>query len=236
MEWGKLNSRQAAGCALAVLMTMSLAMPAAAQVPRVRPDAAQREARQEQKEAHKEQRQQQRRELREQRGSGNGNAPAQNARGARQMPDAAGPRGGDWLKTMQAVPQQQRMKTLEQDPQFRSLAPEVQQRMRDRLEWFNSRTPEEQQRIVDRLKTIEEMTPAQRQLARRYQGLPDERRAEVHKAINRLRGLSPEEQQRVMSSEQFRNRFSDQEREIIGSFVQTPEHAAGGEPPELQDF
>src|SRR5215475_2701031 len=49
-----------------------------------------------------------------------------------------GHHAGQWLRQYQGVPFDQQKKALENDPNYRRLAPERQQRLQDRLQHFNS--------------------------------------------------------------------------------------------------
>lgn len=69
------------------------------------------------------------------------------------------------------------------------------------------------------MQKVASLTPDQRRQLREthqeLQGLPENRRLMVHKALHSLSQMSPEERQQVMQSDRFRNTFSDQEQGII---------------------
>lgn len=152
-----------------------------------------------------------------------------------------GPHAGDWLRKNRGLPLNQQLQQLQSDPAFRHLAPQQQDLMRQRLQRFNSLTPEQQDRMLDRMEVREHLPPEQRQeeneLAQRYHGLPSGRQQAVKSAVNELRSVSPQERQQRLSSPEFRSRFTDNEREIIGQALeirpQPSRPIQQGEPPEL---
>ena len=134
------------------------------------------------------------------------------------------PHAGDWLRHMVGMPQQQQQQQLENDPNFKTLPPAEQQRLRERLQRFNSQPPDEQQRILNRMEVREHMTAQQkqqeRQLFQRYRDLPEVRRRAVHNALVELNTLPPDQRQRMLASPNYRARFNDQERDILGQALE----------------
>ena len=130
-----------------------------------------------------------------------------------------GPHKGDWLRKYFSLPPSQQEQQLRQDPAFHSLPPDRQQHLLDRLRKFNSQPPEKKQQILNRMETYEHMTPQQQKTAQnlfqRYHSLPEDRRAQVSQEYRRLRGMPPEQRAQVMNSDEFRNRFSEDERGLL---------------------
>jgi hypothetical protein len=130
-----------------------------------------------------------------------------------------GPHFGDWLRNREKMSPQERMRALEQDRGFRNQPPEVQQRMRNRLEEFNKRSPEEQQRILRRMEMFEHLTPEQQQkvrsMFRDFRDLPAERRRALDQGLRFLQDMPADQRQKALDSDAFRNRFSDQERDLL---------------------
>jgi len=153
-----------------------------------------------------------------------------------------GPHAGDWLRRNRNLPYDQQLRQLQSDPTFRSLSPQQQQRLEERLHQFNSMSPEQQDRFLNHVDEYEHMPPGTRQeaqdLYRREQGLPPSRQQAVRNAVRELNSLSPEERQERLSSPEYRSRFTDNEREIIGQALvlgDRPNRARPnqqGEPPE----
>src|SRR5215470_9625923 len=73
-----------------------------------------------------------------------------------------GHHAGQWLRQYQGVPFDQQKKALENDPNYRKLAPERQQQLQNRLQRFNSLPPERQQRVLNRMEIWEHLTPEQK--------------------------------------------------------------------------
>jgi hypothetical protein len=152
-----------------------------------------------------------------------------------------GQQAGGWLRKYHNLPPQEQQKLLESDSQFQKLPPDRQEQLRDRLKDFNSRSPEQQQRILDRMAKFENLSDAQKQqlenLHQRMHEIPEGRRGVVRREFQLLQDMTPDQRQRVMSSDSFRTTFSDNEREIIKGMadIQGATAAADNEnpPPEL---
>ena len=130
-----------------------------------------------------------------------------------------GPHMGDWFRRNDALPPDQQLKKLEQNPDFQHLSPDRQQRLRERLQNFISLPPEQKGRILQRMETYEHLSPDQQQrvhdMFRQYRGLPQDRRQELKRAFQQLEGMSPEERQKALNSSEYRNNFSEQERGLL---------------------
>jgi hypothetical protein len=130
-----------------------------------------------------------------------------------------GPHRGDWLRKYGALPDNQQEQQLRQDPGFRSLAPQEQQKLLDRLHSFNSLSPNGKAKLLDRMETYEHLTPAQQQKAQglfqRYKSLPDDRRNRISQAYHQLRDLPPDQRSQLLSSDEYRNNFTDEERDLL---------------------
>ena len=130
-----------------------------------------------------------------------------------------GPHMGDWFRRNEALPPDQQLKKLEQNPDFQQLPPDRRQRLRERLQNFNSLPPEQKDRILHRMETYEHLSSEQQQrvhdMFRQYRGLPQDRRQELKRAFQQLEGMTPYERQRMLDSPEYRNNFSDQERGLL---------------------
>lgn len=137
-----------------------------------------------------------------------------------------GRHAGDWLRQYRDVPASQQEQALQADPGFRVLSPERQQQLRERLQQFRSLPPEQQQRMLSRMETWEHLTPEQksqgRQMFQLLQQLPPERRQMVQRAVQSLRQMSPEQRQQALESDQFKNGFSQPERDILNGVTKLP--------------
>jgi hypothetical protein len=114
---------------------------------------------------------------------------------------------------------------LRGDERFRSLSPQMQQRLLWRLHRFNCLPPEQRQRILRSISDIPTPTPAQvekaRELIRKMKQLPPERRRMVITAIRDLHAFPREQRERVINSDQFRDMYSQGERDIIRETFQS---------------
>ncbi|HUN87543.1 MAG TPA: DUF3106 domain-containing protein [Terriglobales bacterium] len=148
------------------------------------------------------------------------NQPHRNAQSAPNgQRGQANPRMGDWLRSNQGKSFAQQKQSLENDPDFKKLTPERQQELQQRLQKFNNLPPDQQQRILERIDKFNRMSPQQRAQARalldRMRTLPEERRNLIRQQIHALVGMTPDQRQRFMSSEQFDRQYSPDEREMM---------------------
>jgi Protein of unknown function (DUF3106) len=130
-----------------------------------------------------------------------------------------GPHRGDWLRKYSNLPPSEQEQQLKQEPAFRNLPPQQQNQLVDRLRKFNSQPPEKKQQILNRMETFEHLTPEQqanaRSLFQRYHNLPEDQRAKVSQAYRRLRGMPPEARNQLMNSDEFRNDYSEEQRDLL---------------------
>jgi hypothetical protein len=130
-----------------------------------------------------------------------------------------GPHKGDWLRKYFGMSPSQQEKTLEQDPVFKSLPADKQEHLLNRLRSFNSLPPNKQQAILNRMETYEHLPPEKqaeaRTLFQQYHGLPPDQKTQLSQAYHKLRGMTPEQRTQYMNSDEFRNSFDDQQRELL---------------------
>jgi len=143
-------------------------------------------------------------------------APAQNPQFHLNGP---GPHRGDWLRKHMTAPPNQQEQQLQRDPNFKRLSPQQQNELLDRLRKFNSQPPEKKAQILNRMETFEHMSPQQQQQARslfqRYHALPEDQRTKVSQAYRRLRGMPPSARNELFNSDEFRNNYSDEQRDLL---------------------
>jgi hypothetical protein len=155
------------------------------------------------------------------------------AREVPRPPQAAQRHGGDWLRSHQSLSFADQQKALQNDPQFRKLPPQQQQRLVNRLQNFNNLPPQEQQRRLNRIETWEHLTPQQKQQARQLAGqwkqLPPDRQKMMKTAIGDLRAMPPDQRERILESDRFKGMFSDQERNMLRQTTKLP--LAPAQPP-----
>jgi hypothetical protein len=154
--------------------------------------------------------------------------PAANAPRPAQSPKQIGPKPNQehlaqWMDHHSNLPLADQHRALENEPGFRDLPSQTQQRMRDRLTQLNNMTPEQRRRILERTEAMEHLSPPQRQQVRgaleQYRGLPEDRRHMVARAFRDLREMPQPQRQEILNSDRFRGQFSDQERNTISGLL-----------------
>src|SRR6201993_2002316 len=142
---------------------------------------------------------------------------------------------GDWLRRYKDLPPEEQERALQNDPAFRRLPPMQQERLRQRLQHFSSLSPDEQLRMLNRMETWEHLTREQKQQARQIfsemRELPPARRYQVRQAIRELRAMPPDQREHEIDSDQYRNRFTDHERDMIRGITRLPLAPPEGGPP-----
>jgi hypothetical protein len=117
----------------------------------------------------------------------------------------------------------EQQRALENEPGFRDLPTQTQQRMRERLNQLNNMTPEQRRRMLEHTEAMERLTPQQREQFRgamqQYSGLPEDRRRLVARAFRDLREMPPPQRQTILDSDRFRGQFSEQERNTLSGLL-----------------
>jgi len=133
---------------------------------------------------------------------------------------------GEWLRQHRNLSPEQQRKALESDPRFRGLPPQRQEALRNQLQRFNNMPQQQQDRMLNRMETWEHLTPEQKQQARQLheqmQQLPPERRQAIRNAVEALRAMPPDARQKAVESDAYKNRFSPQERDMLGNASKLP--------------
>jgi len=146
------------------------------------------------------------------------NDPPQNGHGQYHL-NGPGPHKGDWLRKNGDLPLQQQEQQLRQDPRFRNLSPDQQQKLINRLHDFDNLTPSDKAKVLNRMEMFEHLTPAQQQAAqgmfRRLKALPEDRQDRVKQAYRQLSELPPDQRNQFLNSPEYRNNFSDEERDLL---------------------
>ncbi len=130
-----------------------------------------------------------------------------------------GPHRGDWLRQNWNKPVPQQEQQLRQDPRFRSLSPDQQQKLIDRLHRFDNLSPNEKAKVLNRMEAFEHLTPAQQQQAQglfqRYKAMPADRQGKVNQAYRQLRDLPADQRNQILNSNEYRNNFSEDELNLL---------------------
>lgn len=132
-----------------------------------------------------------------------------------------GPHAGSWLRKHEDLSPADQRKALEADPQFQKLSPDRQQQLLQRLERFNSLPPDRRHLMLQRMETWEHLSPQDREKARElfhsYRQLPSARQSQLNFALRDLRAMNPDDRQKALDSNEYRARFTDQERDLLRS-------------------
>lgn len=128
-----------------------------------------------------------------------------------------------WMDRHGEMPLDQQQKALEKEPGFHDLPAETQQRMRDRLTQLNNMPPDQRRRVLERNEAIANLSPPQRQQFRgamqQFSSLPPDRRKQVAHAFRELREMPETQRQSALSSDRYRNLFSDDERGTLSNLL-----------------
>ncbi|MGH9722609.1 MAG: DUF3106 domain-containing protein [Bryobacteraceae bacterium] len=99
------------------------------------------------------------------------------------------------------------------------LPPERRKRIEANLERFHNLTPEQRSQLSESYAMFNSLPPARQEQARRvfgrFKSLPDGRRPLVRREFETLRQMDETEQRSHMNTEEFRNRFSQQEQQLL---------------------
>jgi Protein of unknown function (DUF3106) len=141
------------------------------------------------------------------------------------QPPEQGHHSGQWLNQHRNLPLEQQKRALQNDPQFKRLTPDRQQKFEQRLQRFDSLPADRQQQVLRRMETWEHLTPQQKQQFRsfdsQYKSLAPERRQAVRNAIETLRAMPPQARQQEIESGRF-SQFSPQERQVLNDAARLP--------------
>ena len=120
-----------------------------------------------------------------------------------------------------SLPDQQR--ALQNEPGFRELPPQTQQRYLNELGRLYSMNPQQRDRTLQRNEILEHMTAPQVQQYRgavqTFAAMPPDRRRVMARAILDLREMPPDQREQVISSPRFGAQFSDGERSTIRTLL-----------------
>lgn len=136
----------------------------------------------------------------------------------------------DWMEVHRNLPLAEQQRALDNEPGFKTLNPQLQQQLHQRLTQLNGMAPEQRQRLLERTEAMERLAPVQRQQVRNAMAelgsIPEERRHIVSREFYQLRDMTPEQRQAYMNSAQYQGQFNEQERGAISSLLNvTPIYA-----------
>jgi len=112
-----------------------------------------------------------------------------------------------------------RMSPAERERQLAKLPPDRARMIRQRILRYNQMNPEEQQALRERYQTFSQLPPDKQEIVRgrlrEFRTLPGARRPVVHGEVEQLRLMPEAQRQARMNGDEFRNRYSPQEQQII---------------------
>jgi hypothetical protein len=116
-----------------------------------------------------------------------------------------------------------RMSPEERDKALAKLPPARRAQIEQRIENFEKLPAAAQERRLDRLERLNSLPPQRqkevRQSMRDLQQLPQDRKVAVNRELRRMSPMSDEDRQEYMNSEEFRNKYSPAEQEMIGNLA-----------------
>jgi hypothetical protein len=109
-------------------------------------------------------------------------------------------------KALSRLPPAQRANIEKQIQNFQKLPPAAQKRRLDRLELLNNLPPQRQQEV--------------RRSMNQLKDLPEDRRKAINRELQRMSVMPDDERQSHMNTDAFRNRFSPDERRMLGNLAE----------------
>jgi phage-related protein len=106
-------------------------------------------------------------------------------------------------RALASLPPQRRREILEKFREFQNLPPTARQRVTPELERLQSLPPQRQNQV--------------RRSLQQFRALPDDRKATIRQELGRLSAMPDEDRRARMNSEEFRNRYSPAEQQMIGN-------------------
>ena len=106
-------------------------------------------------------------------------------------------------KALANLPPAQRENILRRLQNFQTIPPATRERLLTRAERLNSLPPQRQNQV--------------RRSMRQFETLPDDRKTLVGQEMDRLSAMPEEERRARMNSEEFRNRYSPAEQQMMGN-------------------
>jgi len=148
--------------------------------------------------------------------------PAAAGRASQPQPQPDNHPGEQMLDRLLKMSPEQRQKALQ------NLPPERRQNIERRLNEIQKLPPAMQNLTRTRLEMLNSLPqPRQNQVRRsinQYAAAPPDRKAQINQALQRISTLPDEDRRAFMNTEEFRNRFSANEQQIIGNLSEiTPE-------------
>jgi Protein of unknown function (DUF3106) len=124
-----------------------------------------------------------------------------------------------WIENHKNLSPAEQHRALQNEPGFRELDHETQQRNLNQLDHLNSMTPQQRIRMLNGVEGLERLTPPQQQqwdhAVQQLHAVEPQRRSVMIHAIADLREMPANQRQQVIDSPSFATQFSPDERETI---------------------
>ncbi|MDP9168994.1 MAG: DUF3106 domain-containing protein [Acidobacteriota bacterium] len=124
----------------------------------------------------------------------------------------------------QVVDKLLKMSPSERENALSSLPPARRQNIEKRLGEIQKLPPAQQNRLLYRAEILNSMPPQKanqiRRSARQFQELPEERKPVLNQEMRRLMTMPDEERRERMNSEEFRNRYSANEQQMMQNLME----------------
>ncbi|MEO8100397.1 MAG: DUF3106 domain-containing protein [Acidobacteriota bacterium] len=129
------------------------------------------------------------------------------------------PRAKGKAKGQQGIIDQKQLKQQKQAKQADVVERFLQMSPEDRERALAQLSPDRRRQILRRLRAVELLSDDERKMLRgrlqAFSGMPPDRQEAVRAELQTLRSLSPPERRRRMTSDEIRNNFSDEERQLL---------------------
>jgi hypothetical protein len=153
-----------------------------------------------------------------------GGHPAVNAKAPNAKPPARAGKAAPAPNQSEQLEKLLSMKPEDRDLFLQNLPPKRRQNLEKRLAEIEAMPPARKERVLTRLQMLNRLPPEKQQEVRaalkQLQTLPPDRKAAIGKEMRQMAPLSPEQRQERMNSEDFRNRYSPAELEMMGNLAE----------------
>jgi hypothetical protein len=117
-----------------------------------------------------------------------------------------------------------RMTPEEREQALSRLPPAQREKIEQRIQNFQKLPPAAQARRLDRLERLNSLPPQKQNQVRRslnqLNALPDDRKMAINQELRHMLGMPDEQRRAYMNTEEFRNRFSPAEQQMIGNLAE----------------
>jgi hypothetical protein len=117
-----------------------------------------------------------------------------------------------------------RMKPEEREQALSRLPPAQRANIEKRIQNFQKLPPAAQERRLDRLERLNSLPPQKQNQVRRSMSqlkeLPEDRRMAINQELRHMAPMPDDERRAYMNTEEFRNRYSPAEQQMMGNLAQ----------------